>query len=155
MIVRRRTVVVAVAVVGIAALSVSSIAVACTAIKGTTVYAPPSPTWGSSPGAVISAYATNAAPNSDFKLVLGHDGRLKPTAGLHACMETVETAVSAGPWRSDDVGNIASPSAPASGPVPPTLAPGLWHVCFYEITPGQEGATATAAASPLYTVTVI
>ncbi|HVE47471.1 MAG TPA: hypothetical protein VNA57_12095 [Acidimicrobiales bacterium] len=143
----------AAAIVAIALVSVS-LASACTAIRGTTQYSAASPTTGP-PGTTISAYATGAASNSLFKLVVGHDGKLKPRRGLHACMEFEETAVSAGPWRSDVYGNIADASSPASGPIPEGLVPGVWHVCFYEITPGQEGATATAAASPLFTLTMI
>jgi hypothetical protein len=120
-----------------AAMAVASLAYACTVITGFTWYASGSPSSGPT-GTNITAFATEARANRSFKLVVGNTNT--PGHEDHACMDNV-TDINSNVRISSSSGFIGNTSGPINKPA------GTWQVCFYEVTAGAVGASATFPVS--------
>ncbi len=99
-------------------------------------------TWATSgpQGTVLTAYATQARPNRQFKL------QTSAIRGAFPCSDVLVNDVNPNVRTSNNSGFIGN----TSGVI--TLAPGSYEVCFYELPRLGNGHSPSATAPAYFTV---
>lgn len=119
-------------------VSLAAVASACTVKYGQTYYSDDTTSKSIAYGGTVTAHAHGAIGNADFVLVTGVHGS-GDVHSTHPCMDSL--VQESGTVRSTSGGEIANTKSSSI-----TRSPGTWQVCFYEVTPGYVGDTATGAA---------
>jgi hypothetical protein len=105
-------------------------------VVGFTWYSDGSSAKSGPPGAVITAYATLAKANTQYRLMMA-----PVTNTGEACPDTGKVAINPNVRISNSTGMIGNTAGPVNG------APGSYHVCFYEV-----GIVSASATAPLLVV---
>ncbi len=115
-----------------AALAVASLAWACTPIQGNTWFSDGSFSKTGPTGTTITAFATSARINTQYRLVAGNNTLSGHTT--HGCMDMSEP-INPNVRTSNGSGFIPNTSGPINRPA------GEWQICFRQFNP--EGASST------------